>query len=188
MTAQSVVPWRHPTGEELNMRALLRITLALGTVALAMALAVPAAGAQTTYPLPTDGQDPTTSVGSLNPGECTIATQGGLTPGMTVTFVLTDSAGGTTSVTATADANGVATAQVCVAANGAAGPATISVTDGGTAVLGEVVVNVGGAQDTDDSLAFTGRNIGSTLAVAALAVVVGTALVGLARRREGVSS
>jgi hypothetical protein len=169
------------------MRALLRITLALGTVALAMALAVPAAGAQTSAIPP--GQGPTTSVGSLSPGQCTIATQGGLTPGQTVTFVLTDSAGGTTSVSATANAQGVATAQVCVAANGAAGPATISVT-AGTAVLGEVVVNVGGAQDTDtdDSLAFTGRNIGSTLAVAALAVVVGTALVGLARRREGVSS
>jgi hypothetical protein len=171
------------------MRALLRTTLALGTVAFALALAVPTASAQT-YPIET-GQDPSTSVGSLGPGECTTVTQGGLPPGMTVTFVLTDSVGGTTTVSATANAQGVATAQVCVGANGAAGPATISVTDGGTAVLGEVVVNVGGAQDvddTDDTLAFTGRNIGSTLAVAALAVVVGTALVGLARRREGVSS
>jgi hypothetical protein len=154
-----------------------------------MALAAPTAGAQT-YPIET-GQDPTISGGNLAPGGCTTATQGGLPPGMTITFVLTDSAGGTTTVTAVANAQGVATAEVCVAATGAAGPATISVTDGGTAVLGEVVVNVGGAQDvddTDDTLAFTGRNIGSTLAVAALAVVVGTALVGLARRREGVSS
>lgn len=164
------------------MRRIGKLATLGGMVLVVLSLSVTAAAAQTTYP--PDSTAPTVSNSAPDPGDC-VTVSATATPGATVNFVFTDADGTTTTVTAVADANGVATVELCVPTDAATGAGTIVATAGG-AVLGQVAVSVGTAQD--GGLAITGRTVGTTAGVAVLAVVVGAVLLALSRRREGVAS
>ena len=165
------------------MRTFIRFSIVASAAVVAVALSVGTASAA--YPI--DASSPTVDTATPDPGDCVTVSQSGLAPGTSVTIVLTDANGATTTLDAVADASGVASASLCVPSDAATGTGNVTVSDGGD-VLGQIAVNVGGAQDGDGGLAFTGRTVGSTLGLAALTIVVGGVLVTLSRRREGVIS